>query len=140
MLFAIKGHLDGRQLQQFKKQTMKIIKINHTLNLKSGIEIPTGAVVLLNEVYIKSAQRTVDANKNVVIEAECATIVYASQEALTNGKTNLEGIEDFEPVFNKLFLLASDYAILDCEDLMIQAVKAKLAETFSVQDLEIVEI
>jgi len=119
---------------------MKIIKINHTLNLKSGIEIPSGAVVVLNEVYIKSAQRTFNQDNNAVIEAQCATIAYASQEALTNGKTNLEGIEDFEPVFNKLFLLESEYATLDCEDLMIQAVKTKLAETFSVQYLEIVEI
>lgn len=119
---------------------MKIIKINHTLSLKSGIEIPSGAVVVINEVYIKAAQRTLNADENIVIPAECATIAYASQEALTNGKTNLEGIEDFETVFNKLSILATDYATLDCEDLMVQAVKAKLAETFGDENLEVVEI
>lgn len=118
---------------------MKIIKINTALTLKSGIDIPSGAVLVINEAYLKTAQRTLIESEEAVFPIECVTLVYASQEALTSGKINITEIEEFNPVFNNLQVLVSDYETTNSETLFVNAVKNALGVLLGVENVEVID-
>lgn len=100
---------------------MKAIQINTPVNLTSGLSIPSGSVCVIAEGYAD-----IKAQKDGVIPAQIATFVFASVEALAQGKAPIQGIQDFNTTFSGLELSVSDYDTLAAETLLVNAVESAL--------------
>jgi len=96
---------------------MKAIQINTPVNLTSGLSIPSGSVCVIAEGYAD-----VKSQKDGVIPAQIATFVFASVEALAQGKAPIQGIQDFNTTFSNLELSVSAYETQPAEVLLINAV------------------
>jgi hypothetical protein len=96
---------------------MKAIQINTSVNLTSGLSIPSGSVVVIAEGYAD-----VKSQKDGIIPAQIATFVFASVGALAEGKAPIQGIEDFNTTFSGLELSVADYESKSAEVLLINAV------------------
>ena len=114
---------------------MKAIKINSNVNLTSGIEIAEGSIVVIAEGYAD-----VKSTKDGLIPSQVATLLYASVEALVNGKDPIIGIADFNPVFSNLELSVSDFETISAESLLVNAVFNQLALIYGESNIEIVNI
>ena len=96
---------------------MKAIQINTSVNLTSGLSIPSGSVCVIAEGYAD-----VKSQKDGVIPAQIATFVFASVEALAQGKAPIQGIQDFNTTFSGLELSVADYETKSAEVLLVNAV------------------
>jgi hypothetical protein len=96
---------------------MKIIQINAPVNLTSGLSIPNGSVVVIAEGYA-----SVKDQKDGIIPAQIATFVFASVQALAEGKAPIQGIEDFNTTFSGLELSVTAYETQPAETLLIDAI------------------
>ena len=96
---------------------MKYIQIDTIVNLSSGLSIPSGSICVIAEGYAD-----IKSQKDGLIPAQVSTLVYASSEAFLNGKENVVGIADFNPVFSTLQLSVTDYETQTAEELLINAV------------------
>jgi len=96
---------------------MQAIKINSNVNLTSGLSIPSGSVVVIAEGYAD-----VKSQKDGIIPAQIATFVFASVQALAEGKAPIQGIDDFNTTFSGLELSVADYETKSAEVLLITAV------------------
>jgi len=107
---------------------MKAIQINSNVNLTSGLSIPSGSVVVIAEGYSVNKSQ-----KNGVIPAQISTLVFASVQALAEGKAPIQGIEDFNTTFAGLELSVADYETLAAETLLINAVYSALNAIYPAQ-------
>ena len=109
---------------------MKYIQINTNVNLKSGITLPSGSVVMIAEGYtdIKSA-------KDGIIPSQIATLLYASLETLQSGKVNINDIEDFNPIFSELELSIADYESKTAESLLIDTIENALKNIYGNENI-----
>jgi uncharacterized protein YsxB (DUF464 family) len=96
---------------------MQAIKLNTAVNLTSGLSIPSGSVCVIAEGYAD-----VKSQKDGVIPAQIATFVFASVQALAEGKAPIQGIADFNTTFSGLELSVADYETKSAEVLLITAV------------------
>ena len=96
---------------------MKAISILSNVNLTSGLSIPSGSVVVIAEGYAD-----VKSQKDGIIPAQIATFVFASVQALAEGKAPIQGIQDFNTTFSGLELSVADYESKSAEVLLINAV------------------
>lgn len=114
---------------------MQAIKINTTVNLTSGLTIPSGSIVVIAEGYasIKDA-------KDGFIPSQIATFLYASEEAMAAGKSPITDVSDFNPVFGNLQLSVVDYATLSAESLLVNAVYNALVDVYGAENVEKVEL
>ena len=96
---------------------MKIIQINTPVNLTSGLSIPSGSVVVIAEGYSDNKSQ-----KDGIIPAQIATFVFASVQALAEGKAPIQGIEDFNTSFSGLELSVTAYETQPAETLLIDAI------------------
>jgi hypothetical protein len=96
---------------------MKAIQINSNVNLTSGLSIPSGSACVIAEGYAD-----VKNQKDGVIPAQIATFVFASVEALAQGKAPIQGIQDFNTTFSGLELSVSAYETQPAEMLLVNAV------------------
>jgi hypothetical protein len=112
---------------------MKYIKINTEVNLTSGIEIPSGSVVIIAEGYAD-----VKAKKDGMIPAQISTFVYASYEAMIDGKQIVQGIDDFQTTFSYAKLPVESFETIASETLLIMAVFQDLAIIYGESNIEIV--
>ncbi len=113
---------------------MKAIQINTPVNLTSGLSIPSGSVCVIAEGYAD-----VKSQKDGVIPAQIATFVFASVEALAQGKAPIQGIEDFNTTFSGLELSVADYETKSAELLLVNAVESALELIYPSQ-VEIVNL
>lgn len=113
---------------------MQAIKLNTSVNLTSGLSIPSGSVVVIAEGYA-----AVKDQKDGIIPAQIATFVFASVQALAEGKAPIQGIEDFNTTFAGLQLTVADYETLAAETLLINAVYDALNAIYPAQ-VEVVTI
>jgi hypothetical protein len=121
---------------------MKAIQINTPVNLTSGLSIPSGSVCVIAEGYadVKSQTQTnPTTGKEAIIPAQIATFVFASVEALAQGKAPIQGIEDFNTTFSGLELSVSDYETLAAETLLVNAVESALEAIYPNQ-VEVISI
>ena len=109
------------------------IKINSSVNLSSGLTIPSGSVVTIAEGYAD-----VKSEIDETIPAQVATFLFASEEAFQNDLSPVSGVADFNPVFSGLELPVSHYKNKTAEFLFIDAVKDALIEIYGEQSIEIV--
>jgi hypothetical protein len=96
---------------------MKAIQINTNVNLTSGLSIPSGSVCVIAEGYAD-----VKSQKDGIIPAQIATFVFASVQALAEGKAPIQGIEDFNTTFSGLELSVTAYETQPAETLLINAI------------------
>jgi len=113
---------------------MKAIKILSSVNLTSGLSIPSGSVCVIAEGYAD-----VKSQKDGLIPAQIAVFVFASLETLTDGKAPIQGIQDFNTTFSGLELSVADYETLAAETLLINAVYSALDAIYPAQ-VEVVTI
>jgi hypothetical protein len=113
---------------------MKAILINSNVNLTSGLSIPSGSVVVIAEGYAD-----VKSQKDGIIPAQIATFVFASVQALAEGKAPIQGIQDFNTTFSALELTVADYESKSAEVLLINAVFNALVAIYPAQ-VEVVTI
>ena len=114
---------------------MKAILINSPVNLTSGLSIPSGSVCVIAEGYAD-----VKSQKDGVIPAQIATFVFASVEALAQGKAPIQGIQDFNTTFSGLELSVADYETLAAETLLINAVESALEAIYGVDNVDVIAI
>jgi hypothetical protein len=114
---------------------MKAIKINTSVNLTSGLSIPSGSIVVIAEGYAD-----VKSTKDGFIPSQIATLVFASEQSIAEGKSPITDIADFNPVFSSLQLSITDYATLSAESLLINAVFNALVAVYGAGNVEQVEI
>jgi len=113
---------------------MKAIQINTSVNLTSGLSIPLASVVVIAEGYAD-----VKSQKDGIIPAQIATFVFASVQALAEGKAPIQGIEDFNTTFSGLELSVADYETLAAETLLINAVSNAL-ELIYTNQIEVITL
>jgi hypothetical protein len=114
---------------------MKAIKINSAVNLTSGLSIPSGSVVVIAEGYAD-----VKSQKDGIIPAQIATFVFASVEALAQGKAPIQGIQDFNTTFSNLELSVVAYETIPAESLLVNAVYDALVAIYGADNVEQITI
>ena len=114
---------------------MKYIKINTTVNLTSGVEIPSGSAVIIAEGYAD-----VKAQAEGLIPAQIGTFLYASYQAMLDGKQPIQGIADFDTTFNYAKLPVISFETVPAETLLITAVFQDLALIYGEENIEIVTV
>ena len=114
---------------------MKAIKLNTSVNLTSGLSIPSGSVVVIAEGYAD-----VKSQKDGIIPAQIATFVFASVQALAEGKAPIQGIEDFNTTFAGLELSVASYESLSAETLLVNAVELALEQIYGVENVDVIAI
>jgi hypothetical protein len=113
---------------------MQAISILSNVNLTSGLSIPSGSVVVIAEGYAD-----VKSQKDGIIPAQIATFVFASVQALAEGKAPIQGIEDFNTTFSGLELSILAYQTETAETLLIDAVVAAL-ELIYPKNIEVITL
>jgi hypothetical protein len=116
------------------KKTYESNKNQYSRKLTSGLSIPSGSVCVIAEGYAD-----VKSQKDGVIPAQIATFVFASVEALAQGKAPIQGIQDFNTTFSGLELSVADYETLAAETLLINAVESALEAIYPNQ-VEVISI
>jgi hypothetical protein len=114
---------------------MKAILINSNVNLTSGLSIPSGSVVVIAEGYSVNKEQ-----KNGVIPAQISTLVFASVQALAEGKAPIQGIEDFNTTFSGLELSVADYETLAAETLLVNAVEKSLESIYGLDNVDVIDL
>tara|TARA_R110000803_G_C11833993_1_gene303684 strand:+ start:219 stop:557 length:339 start_codon:yes stop_codon:yes gene_type:complete len=109
------------------------IKINSSVNLSSGLTIPSGSVVTIAEGYAD-----LKSEKDGIIPAQVATFLYASEAAIEGEATPVQGVADFNPVFSGLELPVADYQTKTAEALLVDAVKEALVAVYGEGNVEVV--
>jgi len=109
------------------------IRINTSVNLSSGLTIPSGSVVTIAEGYAD-----VKSEKDGIIPAQVATFLYASEAAMQGDATPVQGVADFNPVFSGLELAVADYQSKSAESLLIDAVKGALVAVYGAENVEVI--
>jgi hypothetical protein len=121
---------------------MQAIKILSPVNLTSGLSIPSGSIVVIAEGYADVKGQTKpnpSTGQPAFIPAQIATFVFASVQALTEGKAPIQGIEDFNTTFSGLELSVASYEILSAETLLVTSVYGELEKIYPEQ-VEIVNL
>ena len=114
---------------------MKAIKILSNVNLTSGLSIPSGSIVVIAEGYAD-----VKSQKDGIIPAQIATFVFASVQALAEGKAPIQGIEDFNTTFSNLELSVVSYETIPAEALLVNAVYDALVAIYGAENVEQITI
>jgi hypothetical protein len=114
---------------------MKAIQINTPVKLTSGLSIPSGSVCVIAEGYAD-----VKSQKDGVIPAQIATFVFASVEALAQGKAPIQGIQDFNTTFSNLELSVVAYETIPAESLLVNSVYDALVAIYGADNVEQITI
>jgi hypothetical protein len=114
---------------------MKAIQINSNVNLTSGLSIPSGSIVVIAEGYAD-----VKSQKDGIIPAQISTMVFASVQALAEGKAPIQGIEDFNTTFSGLELSVDAYETISAESLLISSLYGALANIYGTEQVEQITI
>jgi hypothetical protein len=114
---------------------MKAIQINSAVNLTSGLSIPSGSVCVIAEGYAD-----VKNQKDGFIPSQIATFVFASVQAITEGKAPIQGIEDFNTTFANLELSVVNYETMSAETLLVSAVYDALVAIYGADNVEQITI
>jgi hypothetical protein len=96
---------------------MKAISILTSVNLTSGLSIPSGSIVVIAEGYADIKDQ-----KDGIIPAQISTSVFTNATALAEGKSSIQGIEDFNTSFSGLELSVTAYETQPAETLLIDAI------------------
>lgn len=96
---------------------MKVIQINTTVQLTSGLSVPSGSILVINEGYADLKD-----TKDGFIPSQIITSLYSSIESYQSNKDAISGISDFNPSFYGLQMPVTDYETQTAEDLLVNTV------------------
>lgn len=115
---------------------MKAIKIKTEINLTTGLFIPDGGIVVINEGYAN-----LKGISEGLIPCQIINSVYSSELAYNEGKSAVDGssIADFNPAMYNLFLTVVNYQTQTAEDLLINAVYDYLSTIYP-NNVEIINL
>lgn len=108
---------------------IKAIRIKTTVQLNSGLPIPSGSIVVISEGYAAIEKATKDS-----IPCQVSCKVYASYTDYHDGKSNIPASSllrtAFNPAFNNLKMAVSDYTTVATQDLLISVVQVYLESVY----------
>lgn len=115
---------------------MKAIKINASINLNSGLQVPPGAVVVISEGLAQLFKTA-----GGLIPAQIATDVYTSVSNYETGKAPVDrsSVADFNPVRYDVKLPVVAYETQTAQDLLLTAVYMGLEQVYPGQ-CEVVDV
>ena len=115
---------------------MKAIKINASINLNSGLQVPPGAVVVISEGLAQLFK-----TQGGLIPAQIATDVYTSVSNYETGKAPVDrsSVADFNPVRYDVKLPVAAYETQTAQDLLLTAVYMGLEQVYPGQ-CEVVDV
>ena len=115
---------------------MKAIKINASINLNSGLQVPPGSVVVISEGLAKLFKTA-----GGLIPAQIATDVYTSVANYETGKAPVDrsSVADFNPVRYDVKLPVAAYETQTAQDLLLTAVYMGLEQVYPGQ-CEVVDV
>ena len=115
---------------------MKAIKINASLNLNSGLQVPPGSVVVISEGLAQLFKTA-----GGLIPAQIATDVYTSVSNYETGKAPVDrsSVADFNPVRYDVRLPVAAYETQTAQDLLLTAVYMGLEQVYPGQ-CEVVDV
>ena len=103
---------------------MKAIQFNKVINLKNGLTIPTGALIVMGENYFNVSNIL-----NGLIPSQFGLQTYVNAAAYAAGKeaVNPNSITEFTPLVSTAVSLA-DYTAKGADNIAAQAVKQALID------------
>lgn len=115
---------------------MKAIKINASINLNSGLQVPPGSVVVISEGLAQLFKTA-----GGLIPAQIATDVYTSVSNYETGKAPVDrsSVADFNPVRYDVKLPVVAYETQTAQDLLLTAVYMGLEQVYPGQ-CEVVDV
>ena len=115
---------------------MKAIKINASINLNSGLQVPPGSVVVISEGLAQLFK-----TQGGLIPAQIATDVYTSVSNYETGKAPVDrsSVADFNPVRYDVKLPVVAYETQTAQDLLLTAVYMGLEQVYPGQ-CEVVDV
>ena len=115
---------------------MKAIKINASINLNSGLQVPPGSVVVISEGLAQLFKTA-----GGLIPAQIATDVYTSVSNYETGKAPVDrsSVADFNPVRYDVKLPVAAYETQTAQDLLLTAVYMGLEQVYPGQ-CEVVDV
>ena len=115
---------------------MKAIKINVSINLNSGLQVPPGSVVVISEGLAQLFKTS-----GGLIPAQIATDVYTSVSNYETGKAPVDrsSVADFNPVRYDVKLPVAAYETQTAQDLLLTAVYMGLEQVYPGQ-CEVVDV
>ena len=115
---------------------MKAIKINASINLNSGLQVPPGSVVVISEGLAQLFKTA-----GGLIPAQIATDVYTSVANYETGKAPVDrsSVADFNPVRYDIKLPVAAYETQTAQDLLLTAVYMGLEQVYPGQ-CEVVDV
>ena len=115
---------------------MKAIKINASINLNSGLQVPPGSVVVISEGLAQLFK-----TQGGLIPAQIATDVYTSVSNYETGKAPVDrsSVADFNPVRYDIKLPVAAYETQTAQDLLLTAVYMGLKQVYPGQ-CEVVDV
>lgn len=115
---------------------MKAIKINASINLNSGLQVPPGSVVVISEGLAQLFK-----TQGGLIPAQIATDVYTSVSNYETGKAPVDrsSVADFNPVRYDVKLPVAAYETQTAQDLLLTAVYMGLEQVYPGQ-CEVVDV
>lgn len=115
---------------------MKAIKIQQEISLNTGLFIPDGGIVVINEGYANLKSTT-----DGLIPCQIINSVYTSETSYTQGKSPVDGnsIADFNPSMYGLTLTMENYQTQTAEDLLTNAVFDYLSNIYP-NNVEIINL
>ena len=115
---------------------MKAIKINASINLNSGLQVPPGSVVVISEGLAQLFKTA-----GGLIPAQIATDVYTSVSNYETGKAPVarSSVADFNPVRYDVKLPVAAYETQTAQDLLLTAVYMGLEQVYPGQ-CEVVDV
>lgn len=114
---------------------MKALKINVTVDITSGPDIPAGSIVIINSEYADQSNKN-----NGLIPCNINTALYYDLQTYQEGKTPVTGVADFNTNFQNLLLSVEKFETIPAESLLIGAVQSALSAIYGAENIEVIEI
>jgi hypothetical protein len=113
---------------------MKIVKINAEVNLLSGMVVPTGSVLVISEAYTDNKSQ-----KDGIIPAQVATLLYQNEQAITDGKVSIPNVADFNTTMSGN-LDVTRYETEAAEVMLIEFVVGTLSLVYGEENIEVITL
>lgn len=113
---------------------MKLIKINATINLNSGVTVAGPSFLAAREIYFDN-----QTPKDASVTTQVSVGVYTTQAKAKKGNTPILDIADFKPLFN-VEIPILDYTTKDAETVAINAVLSELIPVYTAPNLSIITV
>ena len=112
---------------------MKAILINKPINTTTGIPIPMGAIVILNE-----ATASIFNEQNILVPCQIPCSVYESVNDYVAGKQPLANIADFNTGFGDLMATSEQFEPI--RQFLLAVVESRLVSIYGDANVEIITI